>query len=228
MKKNKSQKKPGKNRTKWSQNQSIGNEIFGLILIAIGILVGLALISYDQGDPVGSLNEGNIYIIKNWLGLFGATIAAPLFQWTLGYPILSLSTLLIILGVHLLIKRPVKNLRRFAILLITWSIFFSICLALPEALRTLGNFHTFYPSGFLGGTLAAYLVIIFSKFGAIFILFISFFMLLILTFHFRISIIPILMGKGLNIISALYKKLENRIKELITSFLKSFLSRSWT
>jgi S-DNA-T family DNA segregation ATPase FtsK/SpoIIIE len=217
VRKSKSPKKPEKNMSNRGPKQGIGNEVFGLILIAMGILIGLALISYDQGDPVGSLSEGNIYKIQNWLGLFGATIAAPLFQWTIGYPILSLSILLIILGFHLLVKRSVKNLRRFAVLLISWSIFFSICLALPEALRTLGNFHTFYPSGFLGGTIAAYLVIIFSKFGAIFILFVSFFMLLILTFHFRISIIPIIIGKFLSVVIKLYRKSENKIKVVITS-----------
>ncbi len=175
--------------------QGMRGEISGLVLMAIGLILGLAVLSYHQSDPVGLLEEGNIYTVQNWLGLFGATIAAPLFQWTLGYPILFLPVLIIVTGFYLLIKWPVRQLKRFSILLLLWSLLASILLALPEALRTFGDFHTFYPSGFIGGLSAAYLVKIFSKFGAIFILSIIFIILLVVSFRVRISAIPITIGK---------------------------------
>jgi len=192
--------------------QGMRGEISGLILIAIGLILGLALLSYHQSDPVGLLEEGNIYTVQNWLGLFGATIAAPLFQWTLGYPILVLPILIVISGFYLLIKWPLRKIKRFSLILILWGLFASILLALPEALRTFGNFHTFYPSGFIGGLFAAYLVKIFSKFGAIFILSIIFLMLLVISFHARISTIPILVGKLIKGIMIALGRLFGRVR----------------
>jgi len=196
-KKRRNKRKSGPESSGAKPIQGMRGEISGLVLIAIGLILGLAVLSYHQSDPVGLLEEGNIYNVQNWLGLFGATIAAPLFQWTLGYPILFLPVLIIITGFYLLIKWPIRQLKRFSILLLLWSLLTSILLALPEALRTFGNFHTFYPSGFIGGLSAAYLVKIFSKFGAIFILTIVFILLLVVSFRVRISAIPIAIGKFL-------------------------------
>lgn len=174
---------------------TLKHEISGLILVAMGIIIGLSLLSYNQSDPVGILAENNIYQVKNWLGVFGATIAAPLFQWTLGYPILVIPTIVIMLGLNLLLRKPFRANLRPTIILIVWSIFLSVLLAFPESLNNFGNFQTFYPSGFAGGLIAAYLVKIFSKIGAILILLFVFLVLLTLSFRLRISSIPILISQ---------------------------------
>lgn len=175
----------------------VRNEIYGLLLIAVGILLGLAILSYHQGDPTGFLEENNIYQVKNWLGIFGATIAAPLFQWTLGYPILFLPILIILGGFYLLLKKPLQSYLRISALLFSWSLFLSVVLAIPEALRTFGNFQTFYPSGFVGGVIAAYLVKFFSKFGALFILTVLFLILVVVSFHLQISAVPLFVSRAL-------------------------------
>ncbi|OPX34032.1 hypothetical protein B1H10_04535 [candidate division KSB1 bacterium 4484_188] len=165
--------------------------MYGLLFFAVGLLLGLAIISYHQSDPVGILVEGNIYQVQNWLGIFGSTVSAYLFQWTLGYPVLVLPILLIVVGIFLMVRTPLRSLLRFTVFLLLWSLFISIVLALPEALKTFGNFHSFYPSGFIGGLIAAYLIKIFSKVGALFIIVVLFLILFVATFRFRISTIPI-------------------------------------
>ncbi len=167
------------------------NEVYGLILIAVGILLALALLSYHPGDPTGFLDENNIYKVKNWLGIFGATIAAPIFQWTLGYPILILPLFIILAGIYLLFRQPFSQLWRFVVLTTLWAVLISIALVLPRAIQTMGNVHQFYPGGFIGGILAVYLVRLFSPFGAGFIFFISFLILLIVSFRLRISTVPV-------------------------------------
>ncbi len=176
-------------------SQGLRNEIGGLLLLGLGILLILTLLSYHQSDPVGFLNENNIYKVQNWLGIFGSTVAALLFQWTLGYPVLVIPFIITIMGLYLLLKFPLTRLYRLSLMLISWAILISVVLAMPEAFRTFGNFHTFYPSGFLGGMIASYLVKIFGKIGAIFILTFLFLLLGIWSFRMRISIVPLYLGK---------------------------------
>ncbi|MFZ0390609.1 MAG: DNA translocase FtsK 4TM domain-containing protein, partial [Calditrichia bacterium] len=153
-------------RSKGKSNPLVRREVAGLLLLALGLVLFLSIISYRQSDPVGILQENNHYQVQNWLGQFGATVAAPLFQWTLGYPVLVLPFLIFLYGIYFLISRPLCDLRRFTLLLVSWAIFASVVLALPAALQSYGKMAVYYPSGFIGGILAAYSVIIFSKFGA--------------------------------------------------------------
>jgi len=208
---------------------SLKNEISGLILVATGIIIGLSLLSYHQSDPVGILADNNIYQVKNWLGAFGATIAAPLFQWTLGYPILVIPTIIIMLGLNLLLHKPYSAVVRPTVILVIWSVFLSVLLAFPESLKNFGNFHTFYPSGFLGGLIAAYLVKIFSKIGAILILVFVFLFLLTVTFRLRISSLPILINRFIVYIfiksAQILKSMFAQVKRLVTGLTSKKVSR---
>src|SRR5262245_57022810 len=55
------------------------NEIIGLILIGIGIVILLALISYDSSDPSWNSVGGNTRA-RNWVGPLGATVSDALYQ----------------------------------------------------------------------------------------------------------------------------------------------------
>jgi DNA segregation ATPase FtsK/SpoIIIE, S-DNA-T family len=170
-----------------SIEQGIRKEIFALLLIALGILMILSLLSYHQSDPVGLQDENNLYQVKNWLGPFGATIASPIFQWTLGYPSLVFPVIILFFGIFVLLRRSLKRLLQISLLLFFWCLFLSITLALPEAFTTMGNVHSFYPSGFLGGFISVYLIKTFSKFGTLFILLVLLLILGIVTFKFQLS-----------------------------------------
>lgn len=214
--KNKNMSSPQKST---NSGQGIRHEISGLLLIGLGILLILALISYHQSDPVGFLDENNFYKVQNWLGIFGSTVAAPVFQWTFGYPILVLPLLVIIYGFYLMLKKPLRKLLRPSILLLAWALLFSIILAVPEAFRTFGNFQTFYPSGFIGGICAAYLVKIFGKIGAIFILFLTILIIGIITFRLKFSVVPLgvsrLLSHTFTLLSKLLNSGKNKILKLI-------------
>src|SRR6266536_2951227 len=70
------------------------NEIVAIGLIALALLLGLCLASYNPNDP--SWNSAGEAVTRNWIGAVGANVAAALFQ-TIGLaayllPILLLAT----------------------------------------------------------------------------------------------------------------------------------------
>jgi len=72
------------------------NEIIGLILIGIGIVILLALISYDSGDPSwNSVSEKTR--ARNWVGPMGANVSNALYQ-TFGIAALIMPLILFIIG----------------------------------------------------------------------------------------------------------------------------------
>ncbi|MBA2731643.1 MAG: DNA translocase FtsK 4TM domain-containing protein, partial [Acidobacteria bacterium] len=55
------------------------NEIIAIMLFALGVLLALCLFSYNPDDP--SWNAAGRAVTRNWIGPFGANIAATLFQF---------------------------------------------------------------------------------------------------------------------------------------------------
>src|SRR6266851_5791013 len=54
------------------------NEIIAIALIALGLLLGLCLASYNPNDP--SWNAAGEASAHNWIGAVGANVAAAFFQ----------------------------------------------------------------------------------------------------------------------------------------------------
>src|SRR5262249_51648242 len=72
------------------------NEIIGLILIGIGIVILLALISYDSSDPSWDVAGGNTRA-RNWVGPMGAKVSDALYQ-AFGIAALIVPLMLFIIG----------------------------------------------------------------------------------------------------------------------------------
>jgi DNA segregation ATPase FtsK/SpoIIIE, S-DNA-T family len=72
------------------------NEIIGLILIGIGIVILLALISYDSSDPSWNSVGGNTRV-RNWVGPMGAKVSDALYQ-AFGIAALIIPLMLFIIG----------------------------------------------------------------------------------------------------------------------------------
>src|SRR5262247_451497 len=72
------------------------NEIIGLILIGIGIVILLALISYDSADPSWNSVSEKIRA-RNWVGPMGANVSNALYQ-TFGVAALIVPLILFIIG----------------------------------------------------------------------------------------------------------------------------------
>src|ERR1044071_1973800 len=54
------------------------NEIVAIGLVALALLLGLCLASYNPNDP--SWNAAGETVARNWVGVVGANVAAALFQ----------------------------------------------------------------------------------------------------------------------------------------------------
>ena len=154
-------------RRKKSFQKNYAREASSFILIALGIILMLAILSYDRADDPNLKIDNNSIQIKNFIGPAGAAIAAPLMNYTLGYPILFLPIIIILVGLQLFRGNRLIQYLRPVVLLTVWAVFISIVLALPEAFETYGKIREYYPSGVVGGTAASYLLFYFGKIGTI-------------------------------------------------------------
>ena len=82
-------------------------EVSGLVLLASGVLISLALISYHPTDP--SSNTASAETVRNWIGLFGAILSDFLFQ-LLGVTSFVTAGMCLVFGGRLLVRRrsPVR------------------------------------------------------------------------------------------------------------------------
>jgi DNA segregation ATPase FtsK/SpoIIIE, S-DNA-T family len=148
-------------------------EATGIIFIGLGIILLLAIFSYDLQDNPNLDIENNSIQIKNWLGPLGAAIADPLMNYTLGYPILILPLIIIYAAFQTYLGNSYTIYLKRIIMMMAWAIILSIILAFPESFKTMGHISVYYPSGLVGAFFASNLVIYLGKFGAILIMLIT-------------------------------------------------------
>ncbi|MCB0303653.1 MAG: DNA translocase FtsK [Calditrichaeota bacterium] len=179
-------------------DDSIANEINGLIILSLGFLLFLAILSYHKGDlTYANMGEGNEYNVKNWLGIVGSSVAQPFFEYTFGYAALIFPVLLMILGVFMMLDTATVKTRMPSISMIGigWAYFIAILLAAPQAYRTfggiLGQTRDYFPSGAIGGLTADILTIYLGRFALVFLTVIFLLILLMLTFQIRLSVVPL-------------------------------------
>jgi S-DNA-T family DNA segregation ATPase FtsK/SpoIIIE len=193
-------------KRKKSFQKNYSKEATSFIMIALGIILILAIISYDRGDDPNLQIDNNSIQIKNWIGPAGAALAAPLMNYTLGYPILFLPIIIIITGVHLFRGNRLSRYLRPIGMLTVWAIFISILLALPEAFETHGKIREYYPSGIIGSTAASYLIFYLGKFGTILILTTLLLVLAVVTL--RLDVVMIL-----DAIRKYFQKIQKQIRK---------------
>ncbi len=190
----KSKKKSGKKKNSVSRgaNQStLTREVWGLLLFAVAVMIAVALISYHPHDPIWKLSDANVYAVRNYLGIAGATFAFYVFQWTFGYAAMVFPLILLVYSFALLARNEFRRYLRTVALLLSWAYFIAILLAMPAAFRTLGHPMEYYPSGFIGGITAQYLVKLFGRFASGFLVIVGFLLLLVVSFRFPFSAIPL-------------------------------------
>jgi len=139
-------------------------EITGLLLIGLGILVFLSLISYD------SLEEPTIskhVVIGNWMGILGVFIAHYLIKYTIGAAAFVLPVLLLLWGWWLFARRNIKVLIRFSAYVILLALLAAIALALPSVKAQIVGAMGFRYSGLIGGVIAKTCVDFLGIYGTI-------------------------------------------------------------
>ncbi len=161
-----------KKRTRQT-DKNYTREALSIIFIGLGIILILAIVSYDRTDNPNLDILNNSIKIKNWLGPLGAAIADPLMNFTLGYPILVLPILIIFTAVQAYRNIALQVYIRPILILLVWAVLISILLAIPEAFETGGHIKEYFPSGLVGGLIADNLVLYVGKFGSVLLLLIS-------------------------------------------------------
>lgn len=126
-------------------------EIVGLLLIALGVLILLSLLSYNPDEePTISKNV----VIHNWMGIVGVIISHYLIKFTLGAAVFVLPVLIGLWGWWIFAKRDLKIIFRFTVYIVILSFLVSISLALPAIKRGVSSSVGFRYSGNFGGVLA--------------------------------------------------------------------------
>jgi S-DNA-T family DNA segregation ATPase FtsK/SpoIIIE len=192
------------NRRK-NTRKNVSREASSLVIIGLGIILLLAIVSYDRADNPDLEIQNNSIEINNWLGPLGAAIASPLLNYTFGYPIIVLPLLILLFGVQNYRGKPYQEVFRPAILMSVWALLISVILAIPDAFESLGDLKEYYPSGMIGGSIASYMVIYLSKFGTLLILAITTLALFLLTLRLDIQ-------NFLNQINVTYKRFTADLK----------------
>src|SRR5216684_6132938 len=120
------------------------NEIIAIALIAMALLLGLCLASYNPNDP--SWNAAGEASAHNWIGAVGANVAAALFQTT-GLAAYLLPFLLLAAAWRRFrsrrINAPITRLAGLILVVLSSS-----------ALLTLANIRPFFDRSFNAGGLA--------------------------------------------------------------------------
>jgi DNA segregation ATPase FtsK/SpoIIIE, S-DNA-T family len=85
------------------------SEALGVLLLLAGVLALLSLYSYDPRDPnLFSLTTGEVESPTNWIGGFGASLSAALYQ-ALGFAAWTVPVFLAFWGVRRFASRPFEN-----------------------------------------------------------------------------------------------------------------------
>ncbi len=142
-------------------------EITGILIIALGILIFLSLISYN---PIEEPTISKNVVIHNWMGIVGVFISHYLIKFTFGAVSFVIPVLVILWGWWIFAKRNFKVLLRFSIYVLILSVTVSTALALPAVKQKIISPIGFRYSGFLGGIFAKTLNDFFGFYGTIIII----------------------------------------------------------
>lgn len=142
-------------------------EITGLLLIGLGILIFLCFISYNSlEEPTISKNV----VIGNWMGILGVFIAHYLIKYTIGAAAFILPVLLMLWGWWIFARRNFKVLMRFTIYVGLLALLVSVALALPVVKQRIIGSIGFRYSGYVGGVIAKTFVDFLGFYGTVFFL----------------------------------------------------------
>ncbi|MCG2715813.1 MAG: DNA translocase FtsK [Candidatus Marinimicrobia bacterium] len=142
-------------------------EITGLLLIGLGILISLSLISYNSlEEPTISKNV----VIGNWMGILGVFISHYMIKYTIGAAAFIFPVLLVLWGWWIFARRNFNVMIRFTIYVCLLSLLASVALALPAVKQRIIGSIGFRYSGYVGGVIAKTFVDFLGFYGTAFFL----------------------------------------------------------
>ena len=143
-------------------------EIIGALLIVMGVMVLIALFTYQPGEIPHEIR--NAAQVRNGLGIAGVYVAYYLIHWTIGFPVFVLPFFVVAWGINRLLDKNLYELARWTGLTLLFAFILSVSFALHDMISSPGGNPTFAFSGRLGGLGAQFLVLIFGKYGAVVVL----------------------------------------------------------
>ncbi len=143
-------------------------EIFGILLMTLGMLIFVGLISYfvhPEETPDGMPQ------VQNAMGVAGVYIANALVKYALGYPAIVVPFLLMAWGWNRFWNFPVQRLQRATLYTLIAALYFATLFALPSVMNPEENSIIGYSrSGLIGGFIAEHLYKT-LKYGSLIVLF---------------------------------------------------------
>ncbi len=123
-------------------------EILGILLITLGLLVLISLIGYNPDEQPGNIHIGHI---DNPLGIAGVYISYYLIQFVIGFPSIVFPFIVILWGWTLFRGKDALATLRWTGYLLVFALYTSIILAIPGMMsKQIG----FTYSGLVGGLIA--------------------------------------------------------------------------
>ncbi len=140
-------------------------EIFGILLMTLGMLILVSLISYFV-HPEEAPQEALMQRVENSMGVAGVHIANVLVKYALGYPAIVVPFLLIAWGWNRFRGLETKRLQRISIYSLIAALFFATVFAMPQAMAPDGSTIGYSWSGLVGGFIAEHLHKAFGDYGS--------------------------------------------------------------
>src|SRR3990172_2984829 len=134
--------------------ESRKEEVLGILMMTLGILMFIGLITYNSHEHPGNISEIKI---QNKLGVAGVYIAHYLIQFGLGYPSLVLPFIIFLTGWNLFRGAEFYKSVKATVYLLAFAVYTSVILAIPEVASRGGSNIGFSLSGLIGGLIAQYL-----------------------------------------------------------------------
>ena len=161
-------KTKSKNYSRASAPDRKQEELIGLLLILMGVLILIALFTYQPGEVPSEIQYPGQ--VKNGLGIAGVYVAHYLIHWTIGFPIFILPFFIIAWGFNRLLDKSPYELARWTGLTLLFAFLLSIAFALHDVISSISGSPAFDFSGRIGGLGAQLLVFFFGKYGAVVVL----------------------------------------------------------
>lgn len=134
-----------------AKQESPKEEILGILLITLGLLIFIGLLGYDSLEEPGGLADGKI---SNYLGIAGVYIAHYLVRFGIGYPSIVIPIIILIIGWNLFRGAAFSKSLKATLYLFSFALYTSIILAFPEVISDGEGSLGFSLSGLIGGIIA--------------------------------------------------------------------------
>ena len=142
-------------------------EIFGILLMTLALLIFFSLITYDPGEEPNGLK---LLPVKNAMGVIGVYISYYLIKMSIGYSSVVLPFILLAWGWNRFRGTEPGKLARITLFVFLFAVYIATILGLPQAANPDDFRYGFEFSGLVGGFFATVLFKFFGTVGSTIVL----------------------------------------------------------